>query len=164
MTGIQGDMMSAYANSLQKPEGFDRYVRKFRSICMMHGVQIGSRTQLPGFMRKLVEDRHLAMDFWAFIGKLSDREGGELSDDQVLGVVVEGLTDAEISEVDGGAKRTVEDLRAMLAGVDILGPEQSQVEMAPFPRSDGGSQRDERQVWTQAEELATPPSNPQATF
>jgi TonB family protein len=131
---------------------------------MMHGIQVGSHKELPGFLRKLVDDRHLAMDFWAFIGKLSDREGGELSDDQVLGVVVEGLTDAEVSEVDGGAKRTVDGLRAMLAGVDILGPEQSQVEMAPFPRSDGGSQRDERQVWTHAEELATPPSNPQATF
>src|ERR1700692_2931396 len=116
--GIQGDMMSAYANSLQKPESFDRYVRKFRSICMMHGVQMGTPTELPGFMRKLVEDRHLAMDFWAFVGKLSDREGGELSDDQMLGVVVEGITEGEISEEDGGQMRTVDDLRAMLAGVD----------------------------------------------
>ncbi len=154
--------MSAFANSVQKPERFDMYVRKFRSICMMHGIQVGSRTELPGFLRKLVEDRHLAMDFWAFIGKLSNREGGELSDDQVLGVVVEGITDAEFSEVDGGAKRTVDDLRAMLAGVDIQGPGQSQVEMAPFPRSEAGSQRDEKQLWTQAEELATRPSNAQA--
>src|SRR5438270_8667464 len=101
-------MMSAYANSLQKPEGYDKYVRKFRSICMMHGVQIGPRTKLPDFMGKLIEDRHLAMDFWAFIGKLSDREGGELSDDQIVGVVVEGITDREISEIDGGQMRTVE--------------------------------------------------------
>jgi TonB family protein len=135
-------MMSAYANSLQKPEGFDRYVRKFRSICMMHGVQIGSRRELPGFMRKLVEDRHLAMDFWAFIGKLSNREGGELSDDQMLGVVVEGITDSEISEEDGGQKRTVDNLRAMLAGVDIQSPGQTPVEMAPFPRSDAGSRKE----------------------
>ncbi len=154
--------MSAFANSVQKPERFDMYVRKFRSICMMHGIQVGSRVELSAFLRKLVEDRHLAMDFWAFIGKLSNREGGELSDDQVLGVVVEGITDAEISEVDGGAKRTVDDLRAMLAGVDIQGPGQSQVEMAPFPRREAGSQRDEKQLWTQAEELATRPSNPQA--
>jgi len=148
--------MSAYANSLQKPERFDTYVRKFRSICMMHGVKIGSRMELPAFLRKLVEDRHLAMDFWAFISKLSNREGGELSDDQMLGVVVEGITEGEISEVDGGAKRTVDDLRAMLAGVDIQVPE---VQMAPFPRSEAGSQRDDRQVWTHAEELATRPSN-----
>jgi TonB family protein len=157
-------MMSAFANSVQKPERFDMYVRKFRSICMMHGVQVGSRKELPGFLRKLVEDRHLAMDFWAFIGKLSDREGGEFSDDQVLGVVIEGITDAEISDLEGGAKRTADDLRAMLAGVDIQGPEQSHVEMAPFPQSDAGSQRDEKRLWTHAEELATRPSNPQATF
>ena len=156
--------MSAFANSVQKPERFDMYVRKFRSICMMHGIQVGSRRELPAFLRKLVEDRHLAMDFWAFIGKLSNREGGELSDDQVLGVVVEGVTDAEISEADGGAKRTVDDLRAMLAGVDIQGPGQSQVEMAPFPRREADSQRDEKQVWTHAEELAAGPWNSQPTF
>src|SRR5260370_3613293 len=127
-------MMSAYANSLQKPERFDMYVRKFRSSCMMHGVKIGSRVERPAFLRKLVEDRHLAMDFWAFVRKTSNREGGELSDDQMIGVVVEGITDDEISKVDGGVKRTVEDLRAMLAGVDIQSPEQRQVEMAPFPR------------------------------
>ena len=56
-TGIQqGDMMSAIANSVPKPEGFDRYVRKFRSLCAMHGVQIGSRTELSGFLQKLLED------------------------------------------------------------------------------------------------------------
>jgi TonB family protein len=155
-------MMSAYANSLQKPESFDRYVRKFRSICMMHGVQMGSRTELPGFMRKLVEDKHLAMDFWAFIGKLSDREGGELSDDQMLGVVVEGITDSEISDEDGGQMRTVNDLRAMLAGVDIQSPQHTPVEMAPFPRSEAVSPRDEvQQLWTHAEESSTKPSNSQ---
>src|SRR5712664_2572053 len=157
-------MMSAFANSVQKPERFDMYVRKFRSICMMHGIQVGSRMELSAFLRKLVEDRHLAMDFWAFIGKVSSREGGELSDDQMIGVVVEGIADGETSEVDGGAKRTVDDLRAMLAGVDIQSPGQSQVEMAPFPRREAGSQRDEKQRWTQAEELAARPSNPQAPF
>jgi TonB family protein len=166
-------MMSAYANSLQKPESFDRYVRKFRSICTMHGVEIGSRTKLPDFMRKLVEDRHLAMDFWAFIGKVSDREGGELSDDQMLGVVVEGITDSEISEEDNGEMRTVDDLRALLAGVDVHA--QAPVVMAPFPKSAAGAPRDAPrdedeqkmhaednptnravdQLWARAEESAT---------
>ena len=62
-------MMSAIANTVPKPDGFDRYVRKFRSICAMHGVQVGSGTELSGFLQKLLEDRHLAMDFWAFIGQ-----------------------------------------------------------------------------------------------
>src|SRR5882757_9453684 len=124
-------MMSAYANSVQKPERFDLYVRKFRSISMMHGVPMGSLKELPVFLRKLIDDRHLAMDFWGFIGKLSDREGGVLSDDQILGVIVEGITDCDISEQDGGAQRIVGDLRAMLSGVDIQGPQFGQVEMAP---------------------------------
>jgi TonB family protein len=152
-------MMSAYANSVQKPERFDMYVRKFRSICMMHDVQIGSRVELPAFLRKLIDDRHLAMDFWGFIGKSSNREGGELSDDQMLGVIVEGITDSDISEQDGGAQRTINDLRALLSGVDIHGPDQSQVEMAPFPQSKAASQGDDKQfekrLWTDAEELGT---------
>jgi TonB family protein len=178
-------MMSAYANSLQKPESFDRYVRKFRSICTMHGVEIGSRTNLPDFMRKLVEDRHLAMDFWAFIGKVSDREGGELSDDQMLGVVVEGITDSEISEEDNGQTRTVDDLRALLAGEDLQS--QAPVVMAPFPKSATSAARDEDeharvedeprmraednptnravdQLWSRAEESATKLSDPPASF
>ena len=150
--------MSAYANSLQKPERFDTYVRKFRSICMMHGVKMGSRGELSAFLPKLVEDRHLAMDFWAFVSKLSNREGGELSDDHLLGVVVEGITEDEISEIDGGAKRTVDDLRAMLAGVDIQGPQQGHVEMAPFPRSEAGPERDEKQPLAKAEESAARPA------
>jgi TonB family protein len=157
-------MMSAYANSLQKPERFDTYVRKFRSICMMHGVKMGSRGELSAFLPKLVEDRHLAMDFWAFVGKASNREGGELSDDQMLGVVVEGITEDEISEIDGGAKRTVDDLRAMLAGVDIQGPQQGHVEMAPFPRSEAGPLRDERQLRAHADESAARPSDSPTPF
>jgi TonB family protein len=134
-------MMSAYANSLQKPQRFDMYVRKLQSICVMHGVQIGSRTDLPAFMQKLVEDRHLAMDFWAFIGKLSNREGGELSDDQMLSVVVESITDGAIRQDDVGLKRSVDDLRAMLAGVDVQGPGQSHMEPAPFSRNEASPQQ-----------------------
>jgi TonB family protein len=134
-------------------------------------VQMGTPTELPGFMRKLVEDRHLAMDFWAFVGKLSDREGGELSDDQMLGVVVEGITEGEISEEDGGQMRTVDDLRAMLAGVDVQSPEPRPVEMAPFPQSGPVPQRDDDQLeqrfeqrLTHAEESPTKPSDSQAPF
>jgi TonB family protein len=131
---IPGDMMSTFPNSLQKPERFDLYVRKFRAMCAMHGIQVGSHTDLPGFMQKLVEDRFFGMDFWKLVGKLSDREGGELSDDQMLAVVVEGVTGGDLTEDDGEAKRVVDNLRAMLAGVDVQGQGQNQVEPAPFPR------------------------------
>jgi len=129
-------MMSALANSLHKPERFDAYVRRFHAICAMHGIQVGSRGDLCGFMQRLMEDRHLSMDFWSFVGKLSGREGGELSDDQMLAVIVEGVTGGQSSEED---VRVVGDLRAMLAGVDIQGPGKGQVELAPFPpRSETG--------------------------
>ncbi len=136
--------MSAIANSLQKPERFDLHVKKFRALCMMHGVEVGSRGDLHGFMQKLMDDRHLSMKFWGFVGKLSDREGGEFSDDQVLAIVVEGVTGGESSEEDTGLKQDVDNLRAMLSGVDIQGPDYGQVELAPFPRSEAPLQEDAR--------------------
>jgi TonB family protein len=129
-------MMSAFANSLHKPEHYDLSVRKFRSICAMHDVQMGSRTDLPNFMQKLLDDRHLAMDFWAFVSKLSRREGGEFSDDQVLALVTEGVAGAELPEEDEDTKQVLDNLRAMLAGVDIQSPVPREVELAPFPRSE----------------------------
>jgi TonB family protein len=157
-------MMSATANSLQKPEGFDVYVKKFRVICVMHDVQIGSHADLPGFMQKLVEDRHLAMDFWGFVGKLSNREGGDLSDDQMLAVVVEGVTRGEISQEDGELSQTVDDLRAMLAGVDVQGPGQSLVELAPFPPIENGSQQRDEDWRAHAVEPSSSPSGSRAAF
>jgi TonB family protein len=152
-------MMSATANSLQKPQGFDLYLRKFRVICTMHGVEIGSRTNLSGFMQKLMEDRHLAMDFWALVSKLSDREGGELSDDQILAVVVEGVTGSEPSDEDAETKRIVGDLRAMLAGVDIQSPGAGQVEVAPFPRDEAGQQQDDGELRIRFAEPSPQPSD-----
>jgi TonB family protein len=155
-------MMSAIANSLQKPDRFDLYVRKFRAICAMHGVQVGSRADLPGFMQKLLEDRALAMDFWALIGKLSNREGGELSDDQMLAVVVEGVMGGELSGYDRETKRIIDDLRAMLAGVDIQGP--AQVELAPFPRNETGPPQGDGEWKTRVIELPLRSPDSRAAF
>ncbi len=64
------------------------------------------------------------MDFWALIGKLSDRGGGELSDEQVFALVVEGVTGSVISaESDPSTKPLFAELRALLAGEDIHRPE-----------------------------------------
>ena len=76
----------------QKPERFALYSRKFEAICEMHGIKTGSGEDLEGFLEKLESDRHFAMDFWGLAGKLSAREGGELSDEQMLALVVEGVT------------------------------------------------------------------------
>jgi len=156
-------MMPALANRLQKPERFDLYVRKFRSICDMHGVQTGSGADLPSFMQKLAEDRFLAMDFWGLTGKLSSREGGELSDEQMLAVVVEGVTGGEIPEDDHELKGSVDDLRAMIAGVDIHNPEQNQVDPAPFPARAASPREGVHDLWTRANEQPhSPPDSREA--
>jgi TonB family protein len=157
-------MMSTRANSLQKPERFDLYVRKFRATCVMHGVQTGSSADLLGFLQRLMADRHLSMDFWKLVGKLSNREDGELSDEQMLAVVVEGITGAEIPEQAGELTQPLNDLRALLAGVDVQGYGPSQVELAPFPHNDAGSNQSDGEWRTRAAESPQSIPDSQAGF
>jgi TonB family protein len=154
-------MMSAYANGLQKPESIASYVRRFRVICVTHGIPIGSPANLPVFLQKLINDRPLAMDFWGFVSKLSDREGGELTDDQLLAVVVEGVAKDDIPPDDPNLKRTVDDLRAMLAGVDVHDP--GQLEPAPFPKDEAPLQQRE-QTWRSPAEQPHPDNAAPATI
>ena len=73
-------------------------------------------------MTKLVQDRHFAMDFWALTGTLSKREGGELSVEQVLAVIVDGVIGEEIPAGDDGLKTLIDELATLLAGVDLYSP------------------------------------------
>ncbi|MCU1222513.1 MAG: Ferric siderophore transport system, periplasmic binding protein TonB [Edaphobacter sp.] len=99
----------------------------------MHGIHFGSPGDLPDFMQKLAEDRHFAMDFWALNGALSSREGGQLSDEQMLSIIVEGVAGREIRDSDGDLKKLVGDLTSLLAGVDIQRPpEQSDAGKIPI--------------------------------
>jgi hypothetical protein len=110
-------------NPSQKPERFDLYARKFAAICEMHSIKTGSREDLEGFLEKLESDRHFAMDFWGLAGKLSAREGGELSDEQMLALVVEGVTGKPLPNgSDAALDPTLSLLRAMVAGVDVQRP------------------------------------------
>jgi len=161
--------MSSYPDSPQKPEHFDMHVKKLQSICVMHDVRIGSRTDLPGFMQKLMDDRPFAMAFWKLIGRLSDREGGELSDDQMFAVVIEGVTGGGISPEDGKRDRSFDDLRAMLAGVDIQAPDPTrpdQTRPGPLPpsRSETSVQQRDDQSESRIAELPPRPSTQRAAF
>jgi TonB family protein len=89
----------------------------------MHGIKTGTREDLEGFLEKLESDRHFAMDFWGLAGKLSAREGGELSDEQMVALVVEGVTGMPLPNgSDAALDPTISLLRAMIAGVDIQRP------------------------------------------
>jgi len=116
---------STHANIQEKTDRFDIDVRKFRSICDMHGVGFGSPEDFSGFMHKLAEDRHFAMDFWALTGTLSSREGGQLSDEQMVAIIVRGVAGYDLPDIpdaDGKLKKLVGDLASLLAGVDIHSP------------------------------------------
>ena len=98
------------------------YVKKFRSLCDMHSVRFGSADSFSGFMRQLVDDRKFAMDFWALAGGFSSREGGQLSDEQMLDVIVQEIAGCAASTADGSLKQQIDDLRRMLAGEDVSSP------------------------------------------
>jgi TonB family protein len=99
----------------------------------MHGIQFGSHQNLPEFLHRLADDRYFAMDFWAFTGRLSRREDGELSDEQMLALIVEGIAGDDVPDADGELKGVIAELAALLAGVDVQSPLQNYVQPAPFP-------------------------------
>jgi TonB family protein len=132
--------MSTSAAILTKSELFDLHIRKFRSICEMHGVRFGTHEDFSGFLHKLTEDRPFAMDFWAFTGKLTSREGGELSDQQMLAVVVEGITGSSISNRDAELRGHIDELAALLAGVDVHSTLTRDAEQTPLSPSEQDSQ------------------------
>ena len=126
--------MSSNPSFQRQPEPLDRNSRKFRVICEMHGIKTGAPEDLEPFLGKLESDGHFAMDFWAFAGKLSARDGGELSDDQMLALFVEGVIGSPMPATGNAALDPALALfRAMLAGVDVHPPEPSPP--APPPRT-----------------------------
>jgi TonB family protein len=114
--------MSSCVSTLKKPDQCEVYVKKFRSLFEMHHVGFGTLEEFPAFMQKLVQDRHFAMDFWALTGNLSRREGGELSVEEMLAVIVDAVIGGEIPAGDVGVKTLVDELAALLAGVDLYSP------------------------------------------
>jgi TonB family protein len=158
--------MSTPATIPTKPELFDRYVRKFRSICEMHGIQFGSHENLPEFVHRLADDRYFAMDFWAFTGRLSRREEGDLTDEQMLALIIEGIAGDEVPDANGELKDAIAELAALLAGVDVQSPLQNQVDPAPFPHTDPESStgKDGKETTGHGSEMPWRASSLQAAF
>jgi TonB family protein len=127
--------MVVSANVLKRPEPFELYIKKFRSLFDMHGIHFGSPGDIPDFMQKLAEDRHFAMDFWALNGALSSRERGKFSDEQMLSIIVEGVAGREIRDSDGDLKNLVGDLASLLAGVDLHRPSEQSDDAPEIPIS-----------------------------
>jgi TonB family protein len=107
----------------------DPYVRKVAGVCDMHRVPVGSVAELAGFLAALDEDKHLAMDFWAVMGKMSDEGSAYLAgqplNERMLEVVVEAVTGLSLAEVITSSEEmlgVVERLSRLLAGEDMNSP------------------------------------------
>jgi TonB family protein len=149
-------MMSTSASGVKKPEHFDLYVGRLRSICEMHGISTGLQDHLSGFLNRLDDDRRFGMDFWALVGKLSSREGGELNDDQTLAVVVAGITGQLPDENDDSLRPQINQLQALLSGVDIQRPEPQLTEPEAPARSTAAVPIDRRRRFSITPEDAPP--------
>lgn len=103
-------------------ERHEQAVKRFRSLYDLHRVPFGRAEDLHGFVDRLKENRHLAMDFWGLVGDLSARERGPFSDEEMLSAVVEGASGHGVEDLPANAAEAANLLRQMLAGVDIGGP------------------------------------------
>ena len=61
---------------------------KLEGIFDMHGVKIGSRADIPGYLEKLHGDRYFAMDFWALVESLEGMRD-RISEEQIRRTVAE---------------------------------------------------------------------------
>lgn len=107
----------------------DPYVRRVAVVCDMHGVAMGSPAELAGFLVALDEDKHLAMDFWAVMGKMSQEGSAYLAghplNERMLEVVVEAVTGQSLAEVITSSEESlevVERLSKLLGGEDQSSP------------------------------------------
>ena len=105
------------------PVSSDRNVREIIAVCAKHEIPCGTTENLAGFMRALYDNKHLAMDFWAVVARLTGSGGEAASPDGLLAIVVEGVTGQTIAEVraTGPADSAlVGKLARILAGHDEL--------------------------------------------
>jgi TonB family protein len=146
--------MPVPANPQTSQVSVDPYVRKIASVCDMHGVTVGCPANLAGFMGALDENKHLAMDFWAILARMSDERSGQsagpssgASNGRMLAAIVEGVTGRSVAEVAAGGSeqgQLVGRLVSMLAGEDVGSPvAEAENLLSVNARSAGGAGRSE---------------------
>jgi TonB family protein len=117
--------MLANANSQTDSMPLDRNIREVVAICATHDLPHGEPNDLVGFMRALNENKHLAMNFWSLVARLSEKGPHSSQPDWILAIIVEGVTGRSLDQVRevGPAHRVlVSRLASMLAGEDMKEP------------------------------------------
>jgi TonB family protein len=129
--------MLSSAKAPQAPPS-ERTTRKIHAVLEMHQVSFGAAEDLPRFLQKLREDRHLAMDFWAAVAAIG-KESEELSNDELLDIFVRGITQKntrEAQDFNDEVCKAVEEFRRLLAGEDVDPPiEESENEKISWSES-----------------------------
>jgi hypothetical protein len=125
--------MSAYSNLQSESSPVDRLVRQVIAICAKHRVNYGSPDDLRGFLHALDTNKHLAMDFWSMVARMSER-GAVENPDWLLSIIVEAVTGqtlADLSAQDAIYQQPIQRLRGLLAGEDVRPPAPAPTDRKP---------------------------------
>jgi TonB family protein len=159
--------MLSSAKAPQAPPS-ERTIRKIHAVLEMHQVSFGAAEDLPRFLQKLREDRHLAMDFWATVAAIS-KQSEELSNDELLDIFVRGITQKntrEAQDVNDEVCKAVEEFRRLLAGEDVDPPieesEREKISWSESPQEESNTLVEKNDIerapgspWTSSEEDKT---------
>src|SRR5882762_10911408 len=101
------------------------YVQNILFVCTTHSIPCGAPKDLAPFLSALDADKHLAMEFWSVVARLSD-ESSQHSIPAINGVVLEvvmrAVTGRGVAEMIAGGReprRLVGELGSLLAGEDL---------------------------------------------
>lgn len=103
----------------------DRAEREIVAICSKHGIAHGEPENLVGFMRALDENKHLAMNFWSLVARLTRDPDRSAQPDWLLTAIVEGVagrSTADVAAAGPGYEMLLSRLRRILAGEDVTTP------------------------------------------
>src|ERR1700738_614255 len=122
--------MAVRTNAAALPVTRERQVGRIAAVCDMHRAPFGSASDLTDFLRALDENKHLAMDFWAIVERLTDEKSTHPSSRSlnawILELIVEGVTNCSVAEMmamAGEPRQAVAQLASMLGGEDVHRPE-----------------------------------------
>ena len=100
----------------------EQAIKRLRSLFEMHQIPFGAPEHLGGLLLSLHENRHFAMDFWSLVNSLSDSGSGTLGDAAMVEAVVESSTGVDANSLPADERPGIEELRQLLAGVDVSRP------------------------------------------
>src|ERR1700730_10595488 len=122
--------MAVRTNAATIPVTRERQVRRIAAVCDMHRAPFGSASDLMDFLRALDDNKHLAMDFWAIVAKMTDEQRRQPSSRSlnawILELIVEGVTNCTVAEmmaIAGEPRQAVGQLASLLAGEDVHRPD-----------------------------------------